>query len=107
MIQALYICCYLEPLRLSTNEPITIYCDSQSALAIAERKRRQSFHSRFKHLNIHHLHIADNIDKGYIQPSYCPTTEMIADLRTKTLPAPTICYLKGLLKGIDQPAIVD
>jgi transposase InsO family protein len=96
-LQALYIRRYLEPLQISTATPITLYCDSQSALAVSEREQRRSFHSRLKHLNVRHLHIADNVEKGLIRPDYCPTKEMIADPLTKALPGTTLEAIKGLL----------
>jgi hypothetical protein len=97
-IQALYIQRYFEPLRIRTDIAIDIFCDSQSALAVNEQEKRQEFHSRLKHLSVRHLHVADTSAKGLIRPLYCPTTEMIADPLTKTLPMTKLGKIKKLLR---------
>ncbi len=106
-IQALYIRRFFEPLRIPTRLPVVIHCDSQSALAVAEREERQSFHARFKHLSIRRLHIADNTSRGLIRPLYCPTTEMLADPLTKALPATKLDKIKSLLGIHVGASIVD
>jgi hypothetical protein len=90
------------------NLMVPIYCDSQSTLAIAEQEEQQSFHSRFKHLSIWHLHITDSTKKKLIWPLFCLTKAMVVDMLMKALPAYKLTMIKELLdmNNVDS-SIVD
>ena len=43
-------------------------------------------HKRAKHIDIRHHFVREAVQSGTIVLTYCPTTEMVADLLTKPLP---------------------
>jgi hypothetical protein len=104
MLHALYLRRFFAPLRINKTKPTLILCNSQSANAVAEWEQRQIFHSRLKHLNICHLHIADNIAKKVIVVDYCPTDKMLADLLTKALPRSRLNKLDAVLRLVNRPS---
>ena len=43
-------------------------------------------HKRTKHIDVKHHFVREAVQTGMINLSYCPTTDMLADLFTKQLP---------------------
>ena len=66
---------FLSEVFRPINKPITLYRDSQSAIALTQDG---SHHTRTKHIDI---------QDGKIKIVYCPTDEMVADILTKPLPS--------------------
>ena len=66
----------------SSDEPMVIYEDNQSAIAMAKAPQ---FHGRTKHVSIKYHFIRDEMLKGSVDVIYCPTTDMVADALTKGL----------------------
>ena len=64
------------------NEPVVIYEDNQSAIAIAKNPQ---FHGRAKHINIKYHFIREQVNNNNIELKYCQTSEMITDMLTKGL----------------------
>ena len=64
------------------TEPLTIYTDSQSAIAIAHNPK---YHGRAKHIDIKFHFVRDKITDGKIELSYVSTEDMTADIFTKGL----------------------
>lgn len=67
-----------EEQRLAT----TMYEDNQSCLKLIKNKRHSN---RTKHIDTKYHFVRDLVEKGIINPQYCPTEDMIADLLTKPL----------------------
>jgi len=61
---------------------IPIYCDSQSAIAIAVNLVN---HSRSKHIDVRYHFLKDHIEKGDIELYFVGTDYQLADLFTKPL----------------------
>ena len=71
--------------------------DNQISIAIA---RNPVFHSRTKHIDIHHHFIREAIQDGVLDLRFCPTNEMIADVLTKPLSRNRFEQLRRLM-GMD------
>jgi len=89
--QAIYTRRFLPVLRVSTNEPLTIYNDNQGALDVLD-STAPPFHGRMKHYSIKVAHMRDNAKKGAVRFEHCPTAEMPADALTKALAKTKFTY---------------
>jgi hypothetical protein len=85
--QTIYLRKLFEPLGIPTIEPTTIYCDNQSAIMLANSPPH-SYHARTKHFDIRHHFIRETIANRQTQLIYCPSSDNIADILTKSLPKP-------------------
>ena len=65
------------------EEPITLFSDSQSAIALT---KDGSYHARTKHIDIRYHFIRFEVQRKSINLIYCPTDDMTADILTKALP---------------------
>lgn len=74
-------------------KPTIIYCDNQSCIALTQNSK---FHTRTKHVEIHHHFIREKVLKGDVEIKYCNAEEQYADFLTKSSPRPKheLCKLK-------------
>ncbi len=63
------------------------------------------FHAHLKHIDVSGMHIADSTSKGLIQPIYCPTSDMIADILTKALSTDKFNQIKELVGSDWRPPL--
>ncbi|CAI7815522.1 unnamed protein product [Closterium sp. NIES-53] len=80
--EGLYLCELLEEAKLAELPNFTLFCDNQSAIRIANKS---GFANRTKHIALRYFFVKDEIEKGRLELSYCPTSEMAADYLTKKL----------------------
>jgi hypothetical protein len=66
------------------DDPITLHCDNQSAIALT---KDNAHHTRTKHIDIRYHFIRYTVQDGKINIVYCPTNENVADTLTKPLPS--------------------
>lgn len=64
------------------KEPTVVYCDNQGAIALSSNP---VYHSRTKHIAIHHHFIRDVVARKEIRLEYVSTHLNIADMLTKSL----------------------
>lgn len=66
----------------SFNLPTTLFCDNQGAIRLS---KDSTFHARTKHIDIHFHFIRQTVSSGNVSLKYCPTSDMIANIFTKSL----------------------
>lgn len=84
----------LKDIGVDKLEPVTLHCDSQSAIYIA---KNPVFYDRTKHIEIDCHFTRDKVLEGLIQLSYLPTQHQLVDILTKTLPSSQFRYLLSKL----------
>ncbi|CAI7856080.1 unnamed protein product [Closterium sp. NIES-54] len=72
----------MEEAKLALLPSFSLFCDNQSAIRIANKN---GFANRTKHIALRYFFVKDEIEKGRLELSYCPTSEMAADYLTKKL----------------------
>ena len=89
----------LKDLGVDKLEPVTVNCDSQSAICIA---KNPMFYDRTEHIEIDCHFIRDKVLEGLIQLSYLPTQYQLTDILTKILPSSLFNHLLAKL-GVSTP----
>ncbi|CAI7736487.1 unnamed protein product [Closterium sp. NIES-54] len=74
---------YLQEAKIPSSPTFRVHCDNQSAIRIANKP---GFVDRTKHIVMRYFFVKDEIDKGKVDLTYCPTGDMAADFLTKRLP---------------------
>ncbi|CAI7808008.1 unnamed protein product [Closterium sp. NIES-53] len=80
--EGLYLRELLEEAKLTKLPSFSLFCDNQSAIRIANKNGSAN---RTKHIALRYFFVKDEIEKGRLELSYCPTSEMAADYLTKKL----------------------
>ena len=94
MKEALWLKSLISQVFSPIPEPINMLCDNQSAITLAQDHQ---YHARSKHIDVRFHFIRWLIDNGSIHLTYCPTTDMIANILTKALPSPKVKHFTTCL----------
>jgi hypothetical protein len=81
--EALWLKKVLTELQQPSQQPITLYCDNNSALCMAEDPIH---HDKTKHVDIDRHFLKEKIDAKVIQLQYVPSADQNADILTKAIP---------------------
>ena len=82
--EAIWLRGILTDLGSKPAHPTTIWCDNQSAIALATNETDTS--TCMKHIDVRHHFIRHVIATKHIQIQWCPTEDQAADILTKALP---------------------
>jgi hypothetical protein len=85
--EALWLRSFIGELFAPLADPITLFSDNQSAIALT---KDHQYHARTKHIDIRFHFIRWIIEEGKLRLVYCPTADMVADTLTKALPSPKV-----------------
>ncbi|XP_019186527.1 PREDICTED: uncharacterized protein LOC109181229 [Ipomoea nil] len=93
----------LHDLKVSVTKPAVLFCDSKSAVAIAEN---YVFHERTKHIEIDCHVVREKVTKGLIKLLSVSTKNQTADGFTKPLPTSLFhCFINKLgIQNLYAPA---
>jgi hypothetical protein len=92
--EAIWLRGLLEELGFPQEQPTTLFCDNQSAIALVENP---VMHDRTKHIKRKMHFVRDAAAQGDIKLEYCPTQLHLADILTKGLPTEAHHQLNKLL----------
>ena len=82
-LNALWIRQFFDQIGIPFEDPLTILCDNQGAIATA--KAEQS-HQRSKHIDIKIHSIREHIERKLIELEYVSSKDNLTDVFTKSLP---------------------
>jgi hypothetical protein len=86
-----WLCGLLNELGLQTETPL-VYGDNQSAQALSKNGIKSE---RTKHIDVKYNFIHDEVASGRVRLKWIPTTQQLADMLTKALPAPLLIELRS------------
>ena len=101
--EALWLRVFLSLLNLPVPRPFSLFSDNQAAISLSSSS---SISSRSKHIDIRYHFLRSHVSDGSFLITWIPSTDMPADLFTKSLPDPTFsCHrsVLGLLPLISPP----
>ena len=81
--EAIWLKLFLTLSHLYTPSPLPLLCDNQSTRAIAST---DAISSRTKHIDVRHHFIREHVTNGSFPLHWISTSDMIADIFTKSLP---------------------
>ena len=84
----------LKHLGFSQEDPIEIYINNRSAIALA---KNSMYHERSKHIDTRHYFIREHIKNKEVKLISCKTNDQIADIFTKPLKGEIFIRLKFML----------
>lgn len=92
--EVLWLRAFLSKLKIAVSDPITLYCDNQSAIALTKDNK---FHAHMKHIDIRYHFICEAVEFKKIALHYIPTEDNITDIFTKPLSCYKLEYFVKLL----------
>ena len=81
----------LGDIYVKYDEPITILCESTSAISIS---KNPVMHSKTKHIPIKYHFIIEHVLEKTVKLEHIGTKDQVADIFTKPLPRETFEYLR-------------
>ena len=100
--EATWIRALLKEIGQRGSEPITLCCDNQGAIRVANNPE---LHKKMKHIDIRFRYIQQALNTGVIQVHYVNSKNQVADILTKPLPSTSFKYLREKLGVMDITAI--
>ncbi|GMF62498.1 unnamed protein product [Phytophthora fragariaefolia] len=88
---------------MANDEAVKIYEDNQGSIALA---KNPEFHKRTKHIDIRYHFVREKVEDGQVVLQYVSTTDMLADIMTKPIPATQFGVLRNKL-GIQASMAVE
>lgn len=82
--QSLWLKMVLSYYGITFNDPITVWCDNRSCIAIA---KNPVLHKRTKHIDVKFHFIHELVTENTIQLAFCNSEEQLVDMFTKCLDA--------------------
>lgn len=92
--EALWLKSLLKGIHIEITNPITLYEDNKSCIALASNP---TGHKRSKHIDIKYHFTREQVENKIICLKYLSTGDQQADLLTKALPAPRLQELRSKL----------
>uniref|UniRef100_H3GB36 Reverse transcriptase Ty1/copia-type domain-containing protein n=2 Tax=Phytophthora ramorum TaxID=164328 RepID=H3GB36_PHYRM len=89
--------------EMASDEAVKIYEDNQGSIALAKNPQ---FHKRTKHIDIRYHFVREKVEDGQVVLQYVSTTDMLADMMTKAIPATQFSVLRTKL-GIQGAIAVE
>ncbi|KAF0776207.1 hypothetical protein AaE_000093 [Aphanomyces astaci] len=83
--ECLYVRQLAAELHHTSDQPISVHEDNQSAISIAQNAEH---HGRSKHIDVRFMFVRDLVENKEFILHYCPTKEQLADFFTKAHPEP-------------------
>eukprot|EP00253_Pinus_taeda_P003335 PITA_03335 len=96
--QLLWMMQTLQDFQITCTPPISILCDSTSAIIIS---KKPVMHSKTKHIPIKYHFLREQVLEQKVKLEYVPSKEQVADILTKQLPRETFEYLRKKLAVVD------
>ena len=93
--EALYLRQFYAELTMQPLQTVTIFGDNQGAICLTEH---QHCHKRTKHISVKYHATRDYVAKKYVNITYIPSSQNIADIFTKPLPGPKLKSFK-IIRG--------
>ena len=92
--EAIWISSHVTRLLSLDTYPQEIFVDNQGGIQLAKNPK---FHERTKHIGVRYHFVRDACERNAICTTYLPTSEMTADIMTKSLPRETHWkHVKGM-----------
>ena len=92
--EALWLRSFLRELGLLKDDPTTLLCDNNGAMALSNDP---TLHSRSKHIDVRHHFIRKHVETGSIDLARIPSADNLADVFTKALPRPAFERFRSFL----------
>jgi len=85
----------LSDLNHVQDEPIVLWCDNKSAIAIAKNPIQ---HGRTKHINVKFHALREAGQNGDVKLQHCSSEEQLSNILTKALPSAKFMELRSKLR---------